>query len=226
MEASFVVCLLAASITLVLGMSQECTICQSSGKNCQGDKETCSAPKDKCSVTLLEKTVGPTTHAIKKSCIHPQECNQGLAVLDMGNKQIIQGHVSCCEDNQCTNHSSMPARKIVTTNNKRCPACSTEPKEQSGCQEKLINCTGEDEMYCAEVFLQKKEGGKNMTVTMKGCANKAFCEKMEISAVASAFTLLPNSNCKNATGAVDTTVGSFGLFLSAQAGLLLVTIFS
>lgn len=65
-----------------------------------------------------------------------------------------------------------------------------------------------------------------MTTTMKGCANKAFCEKMEISTIVSPFTLLPNSNCKNAKGAVDTTTGSFGLFLSAQAGLLLVTIFS
>ncbi|ETE63061.1 hypothetical protein L345_11182, partial [Ophiophagus hannah] len=88
----------------------------------------------------------------------------------------------------------VPARKIVTTNNKRCPACYTEPKEQSECQVKMINCTGKDETYCAEVFLQKKEGGKNTTTTMKGCANKAFCEKMDISATASSFTLLPNSN--------------------------------
>ncbi|XP_070806253.1 phospholipase A2 inhibitor PIP-like [Pituophis catenifer annectens] len=226
MDTSFVICLLTASITLVFAKSQECTICQSSAKTCQGNKAVCSAPEDKCSIISLEKILGSTSYATKKSCIHPEECNKGLAVLDLGNNHIIKGHVSCCEDNQCTNHSSLPARKIVTTKNERCPACYTEPKEQSGCEEKTINCTGEDETYCAEVFLQKKEGGKNMTTTMKGCANKAFCEKMEISTIVSPFTLLPNSNCKNATGAVDTTTGLFGLFLSAQAGLLLVTIFS
>ncbi|KAG8143433.1 hypothetical protein E2320_000664 [Naja naja] len=207
-------------------MSRECTVCQSSGKNCQGNKEACSAPEDKCSIVSVEKNFGPTKHATKRSCIDPEECTKGLAVLDMGKNQILQGYLSCCEDHQCTNHFSLPARKIVTTNNKRCPACYTEPKEQSGCQVEMINCTGEDETHCAEVFLQKKDGGKNMTTTMKGCANKAFCEKMDISTIASPFTLLPSSNCKNATGAVDTTTGSLGLFLLAQAGLLLVTIFS
>ncbi|KAM6428666.1 phospholipase A2 inhibitor PIP-like [Liasis olivaceus] len=224
MEASFVLCLLAASITL--GLSRECTFCQSSGRNCQGTKQICSASQDKCGIILLERSFGPTRQATVKSCIHSEECNKGLAVLDMGKNQNILGQVSCCEGDQCTNPARLPPRKTVTTNTKRCPACYTEPKEQSGCEEKMIDCIGQDEIYCAELFLQTKEGGKNMTITMKGCANEAFCEKKEISAIDSTFTLLPNSICRNATGAVDTMAGSFGLFLSAQAGLLLVTIFS
>ncbi|XP_070619993.1 phospholipase A2 inhibitor LNF2-like [Erythrolamprus reginae] len=226
MQGSFVIYLLTASITLGFAGSRECTDCQSSGKNCQGSKKPCSTPDQKCSITSWENSLESTTHATKKGCIAPEECDKGLAVLDMGNNKIIQGHVSCCEDNQCDNQSSLPARKMVTTHNKRCPACYSEPQEQKACQEKMMNCTGEDEIYCAEVFLEKKEGGKTITTTMKGCANKVFCEKMNVSAIASPFTLLLNSNCKDATGAVDTTIGSLGLFLSAQAGLLLVTIFS
>ncbi|XP_013929757.1 PREDICTED: phospholipase A2 inhibitor LNF2-like [Thamnophis sirtalis] len=220
METSLVICLLTASITLVFAKSRECIVCQSIGKDCQGDKKECSAPGDKCGITSMEQILGSTSNAVNKSCIPPKDCDKGLAVLDLGNNQLIRGFVFCCKDDQCTNPPSWPSRKIVTTNNKRCPACYTQPKEQSGCEAKVINCTGEDETYCAEVFLQKKEGGKTMTTTMKGCANKAFCEKLEILTIESQFTLLPNSNCNNAAGAVSSTTGLLGLFLLAQAGLI------
>ncbi|XP_044291223.1 phospholipase A2 inhibitor gamma subunit B-like [Varanus komodoensis] len=204
METPFIICLLA--LFIARGVSLECPTCNTTGKACQGLMKACDPEYDKCGIIQTVKIIASNqSNHIEKKCIRSSLCNKGISVLDMGKGGTIISNISCCVGADCQkNPSSWPTRNTSSASEKKtCPACFSQGTE---CKEETIDCAKAGEVYCAEVFQQTTEEDGKIKTTMKGCANKDFCETMEMFSTG-ATTLLTDSQCKLATGAASTISG-------------------
>ncbi|XP_042295277.1 phospholipase A2 inhibitor gamma subunit B-like [Sceloporus undulatus] len=219
MKTLLTVCLLATFIAT--GSSLQCPVCETGGRNCEGTMQACPKDHDTCALILSERSMGKQNN-IRKKCIELNMCDKGLAVLDMGNGKTILSQVSCCKGEDCKKAPTpLPARNSTASQEKKqCPACYSE---MNGCEEKTIECSRADEVMCAESYYQTLNSErKNVTTTMKGCANQAFCDNMKLFPLG---VLLPQSKCVPASRSARTIPGLMGLFISVWSGFLFVAAF-
>ncbi|XP_062996725.1 phospholipase A2 inhibitor and Ly6/PLAUR domain-containing protein-like [Elgaria multicarinata webbii] len=178
METPLAICLFFA-IFIARGVSLQCQTCSTAGKACDGRMETCASANDTCGIIQAELPK-PTNHKIVKKCIPSNDCDKGIAIIDMGKNRIEMRKVSCCSGEDCQKKPlswTMPTRKTTPSSAKKCPACHPEG---NACKEETIECTGDGEDYCAQVYQHVTDaGGKTTTTIMKGCANEAFCNSMQ-----------------------------------------------
>ncbi|KAK1159457.1 phospholipase A2 inhibitor subunit gamma B-like [Acipenser oxyrinchus oxyrinchus] len=85
------------------------------------------------------------------------------------NQLRVDARVECCDTNQCNTGVYNVALSEDSWNGKQCPSCVST----GSCGTDLVNCLGTQDQ-CITVT-----GGAPgiPTVTLKGCATKAACDK-------------------------------------------------
>ncbi|XP_061453732.1 uncharacterized protein LOC133370869 [Rhineura floridana] len=143
-DSTFTACLL--SIFISVGVTLECQICETTGRNCHGPKQTCPPDYDRCGIILLDRSFGINKQTTVKKCAQHRDCDKGLAVFNMGKGRTVLGNLSCCVG-ECKSTSPLPSRK-TTLSGYKCPASYSL---QNVNREETVECAV-GELYCAELF--------------------------------------------------------------------------
>ncbi|KAM3830295.1 phospholipase A2 inhibitor gamma subunit B-like [Vipera latastei] len=217
------------ALCIIRGLSLECEECIGL-TDCSGNKSPCGSGKDRCSVTNMALPIGISVTI--KSCVSSNVCDKGLQVINVGRGEHVAAHLRCCEGGGCRDVVPAGLPKKAAANGKQCPACFAMGET---CQEEVLDCSG-DELYCAEGRLDAKSVMPNMEVSLKGCANKAFCDSLVgFEAMAPeksgrhTIRCISNSSVyqefstvgqETESGVVNTNPRWFGLFITILSGLI------
>ncbi|XP_043358222.1 phospholipase A2 inhibitor NAI-like [Dermochelys coriacea] len=241
-EASLAVCILAA--LLATGACLQCEVCLGPGTSCTGDLQTtrllchhcvrkhrlwpslCSGCR-RCrsgrgiNLCLAFCAAGVKSQNITKTCATPIQGKADLISVTSWNGETVRMNISCCVGDACR-ATTVPLPPADTKPNSRsCPGCIIS--NSSYCQQGTIECTGAETQSFYSI---KRIGGDDAFDILHGCTTKSYCAMlMEAFDVVPGDSVVPVMDvCTTTCETADT--GLAGLFLSALAGILLLTLLS
>ncbi|XP_007443221.1 phospholipase A2 inhibitor and Ly6/PLAUR domain-containing protein-like [Python bivittatus] len=170
-------CLLSSVLATVTPL--KCQSCFASGGQCRNEDMKmmeCNGDEDICASIIFRSTfTTPPLSLIMKRCSKSKECFQGYYSTTSVNGRYLQGHMYCCQTDNCNAPTVlMPWRRELLSNGLQCPGCFEENVDSCEGTQPVVCLGNEDQCVSLSANLVAM-GAINLKYALKGCTTKNAC---------------------------------------------------